>query len=264
MSVVIRVKTIFNKEYEMNTIPKGVSLLRDPSLSKSTAFSEPEREALGLVGLVPEGIDNAETQIQRILLQLGQKPTDLEKYVYLSQLQDTDETLFYRILMSDPAHYLPLVYTPTVGEACLQFGHIIRRPKGLYLSIKRKGHVREILRNWPERDVRFIVVTTGQRILGLGDLGANGMGIPIGKLALYTACAGVPPQYTLSVLTDCGTNNETLLRDPLYLGLRQTRPGAAELDEFAEEFVGAVQAEFPNCCIQPKSLSSLSERRASS
>jgi malate dehydrogenase (oxaloacetate-decarboxylating)(NADP+) len=234
----------------MTTTLRGTALLHDPQLNKSTAFTESEREALGLVGLVPEGIDNEQIQIQRALLQLGQKPTDLEKYVYLSQLQDTDERLFYRLLMSDPAHFLPLVYTPTVGEACLQFGHIIRRPKGLYVSIKRKGHVREVLRNWPERDVRFTVVTSGQRILGLGDLGANGMGIPIGKLALYTACAGIPPQYSLPIIIDCGTNNETLLRDPLYLGLRQTRPAIAELDEFVDEFVTAVQAEFPNCCIQ--------------
>ena len=175
----------------MSTSLRGVALLRDPQLNKSTAFTEPEREALGLAGLVPEGIDSEDKQIQRVLLQLGQKPTDLEKYIYLSQLQDADETLFYRLLMSDPAHFLPLVYTPTVGEACLQFGHIIRRPKGLYVSIKRKGQVRDVLRNWPERDIRFMVVTSGQRILGLGDLGANGMGIPIGKLALYTACAGV-------------------------------------------------------------------------
>jgi malate dehydrogenase (oxaloacetate-decarboxylating)(NADP+) len=234
----------------MTTKPSGLSLLRDPRLNKSTAFGEAEREALGLAGLVPEGIDTEDTQMQRVLLQLGQKPTDLEKYIFLSQLQDMDETLFYRLLISDPAQFLPLVYTPTVGEACLQFGHIIRRPKGLYISIKRKGRVRDILRNWPERDVRFIVVTTGQRILGLGDLGANGMGIPIGKLALYTACAGVPPQYTLPVLLDCGTNNESLLRDPLYLGLRQARPGASELDEFADEFMAAVQAEFPGCCVQ--------------
>jgi malate dehydrogenase (oxaloacetate-decarboxylating)(NADP+) len=228
----------------------GVSLLRDPRVNKSTAFSKAEREALGLTGLLPEGIDTEDNQVRRVLLQLGQKPTDLEKYIFLSQLQDTDETLFYRVLMSDPAQFLPLVYTPTVGEACLQFGHIMRRPKGLYISINRKGRVRDILRNWPERDVRFIVVTSGQRILGLGDLGANGMGIPIGKLALYTACAGVPPQYTLPVLMDCGTNNESLLRDPLYLGLRQTRPHAAELDEFVDEFMNAVQAEFPNCCVQ--------------
>jgi len=230
--------------------PRGLALLRDPQLNKSTAFTEAEREALGLLGLLPAGIDSDETQLQRVHLQLAKKPNDLEKYIYLSQLQDTDETLFYRVLMSDPAQFLPLVYTPTVGEACLQFGHIIRRPKGLYLSIKRKGRVREILRNWPKQDVRFIVVTSGERILGLGDLGANGMGIPIGKLALYTACAGIPPQYSLPILIDCGTNNDSLLRDPLYLGLRQTRPAIAELDEFVEEFVTAVQEEFPNCCIQ--------------
>ena len=220
--------------------PRGLALLRDPHLNKSTAFTEDEREALGLLGLLPEGIDSAEAQIQRVHLQLARKPNDLEKYIYLSQLQDKDETLFFRVLMSDPTKFLPLVYTPTVGEACLEFGHIIRRPRGLYLSIRRKGRVREILHNWPQRDVRFIVVTSGQRILGLGDLGANGMGIPIGKLALYTACAGVPPQLTLPMLMDCGTDNESLLRDPLYLGLRQTRPTVAELDEFVEEFITAV------------------------
>ena len=234
----------------MTTTLRGLALLRDPQLNKSTAFTEAEREALGLLGLLPEGIDSEETQLQRVHLQLSKKPNDLEKYIYLSQLQDTDETLFYRVLMSDPAQFLPLVYTPTVGEACLQFGHIIRRPKGLYLSIKRKGRVREVLRNWPQKDVRFIVVTSGGRILGLGDLGANGTGIPIGKLALYTACAGIPPQYSLPILMDCGTNNDALLRDPLYLGLRQTRPAIAELDEFVDEFVTAVQEEFPNCCVQ--------------
>jgi len=234
----------------MATNPRGLALLRDPRLNKSTAFTESEREALGLLGLLPEGLDSEETQIQRVHLHLSQKPNDLEKYIYLSQLQDMDETLFFRVLMSDPAQFLPLVYTPTVGEACLQFGHIMRRPKGLYVSIERKGRVREILRNWPERDVRFIVVTSGQRILGLGDLGANGMGIPIGKLALYTACAGVPPEFTLPVLMDCGTNNESLLRDPLYLGLRRTRPAVEALDDFVEEFITAVEDEFPNCCIQ--------------
>lgn len=234
----------------MTSTPRGLALLRDPQLNKSTAFTESEREELGLIGLLPEGIDSEQTQIERVHVQLSQKPNDLEKYIYLSQLQDTDETLFYRVLMSDPARFMPIVYTPTVGEACLQFGHIVRRPKGLYVSIKRKGRVREILRNWPNRDVRFIVVTSGERILGLGDLGANGMGIPIGKLALYTACAVVPPQFALPVMMDCGTNNETLLRDPLYLGLRQTRPAIAELDEFVAEFITAVQEEFPNCCIQ--------------
>ena len=232
------------------TTPRGADLLHDPRRNKSTAFSEQEREALGLLGLLPEGIDDLDTQLHRALAQLDGKTTDLERYIYLSQLQDTDETLFYRVLMSDPARFLPIVYTPTVGEACQKFGHIIRRPRGLYLSIRRKGRVREILRNWPERDVRCIVVTSGERILGLGDLGANGMGIPIGKLALYTAVGGVPPQFTLPVLIDAGTNNEALLTDPLYLGIKQTRASDEELDTFVDEFVSAVQAEFPHALIQ--------------
>jgi malate dehydrogenase (oxaloacetate-decarboxylating)(NADP+) len=232
------------------TTLRGADLLHDPRRNKSTAFSEQEREALGLLGLLPEGIDDLDTQLRRALAQLDGKTTDLERYIYLSQLQDTDETLFYRVLMSDPARFLPIVYTPTVGEACQRFGHIIRRPRGLYLSIRRKGRVRETLRNWPERDVRCIVVTSGERILGLGDLGANGMGIPIGKLALYTAAGGVPPQFTLPVLIDAGTNNETLLTDPLYLGIKQIRASDEELDPFVDEFVSAVQAEFPRALIQ--------------
>ncbi|HVC97714.1 MAG TPA: NAD-dependent malic enzyme [Pirellulales bacterium] len=231
-------------------VPRGADLLHDPRLNKSTAFTEAERQALGLVGLVPEGMDTEERQLHRVHLQLGQKTTDLERYVYLSSLQDTNETLFYRALMSDPALFMPLVYTPTVGEACQRFGHILRRPKGLFVSIKRKGRVREVLRNWPEKDVRIIVVTDGERILGLGDLGANGMGIPIGKLALYTACAGVPPQLALPVTLDVGTNNESLLQDPLYLGLRRSRVTGAEYDDFVEEFVTAVQEIHPRCCIQ--------------
>ncbi len=234
----------------MKTKARGVTVLRDPHLNKSTAFTEAEREALGLLGLVPECIETGNLRVQRVLMQLASKPSNLEKYLHLRGLQDTDETLFYRLVMSDTARFLPLVYTPTVGEACLEFSHVIERPRGMYISIKQKGRVREILRNWPERGVRFIVVTSGQRILGLGDLGANGMGIPIGKLALYTACAGVPPQFALPILMDCGTNNESLLRDPLYLGIRQTRPAIAELDEFVDEFVTAVEEEFPNCCIQ--------------
>ncbi|OLC52773.1 MAG: NAD-dependent malic enzyme [Chloroflexi bacterium 13_1_40CM_4_68_4] len=232
------------------TTPRGAALLHDPRLNKTTAFTEAEREALGLLGLLPEGVDDLDTQVKRVMLQLDAKTTDLERYVYLSALQDTDETLFYRVLMADPARFLPLVYTPTVGEACLRFGHIMRRPRGLYVSLRRRGRVREILRNWPERDVRFVVVTSGERILGLGDLGANGMGIPIGKLSLYTAAGGVPPRLTLPVLIDAGTNNEALLADPLYLGLRQPRAPDEQLDELVEEFVTAVQSEFPRCCIQ--------------
>src|SRR5919199_4777668 len=193
------------------TTPRGTDLLHDPRRNKSTAFTEEEREALGLLGLLPEGIDDLDTQVARVMVQLDAKTTDLERYVYLSALQDTDETLFYRVLMADPARFLPLVYTPTVGEACLRFGHIMRRPRGLYVSPRRRGRVRELLRNWPERDVRFIVVTSGERILGLGDLGANGMGIPIGKLSLYTGCGGIDPRACLPVTLDVGTNNAELL-----------------------------------------------------
>jgi malate dehydrogenase (oxaloacetate-decarboxylating)(NADP+) len=228
---------------------RGIDLLRDPQLNKSTAFTEDEREALGLTGLLPAAVDTEETQVERVLKQLGQKPTDLERYIFLIQLLDMDEPLFYRVLMSDPARFLPIVYSPTVGEACLKFGHIFRRPRGLYLSLKHRGRVKDVLCNWPGKDVRVICVTSGERILGLGDLGANGMGIPIGKLQLYTACAGVPPRYLLPLHLDFGTNNQELLRDTLYLGLRQPRVGTAERDEFVEEFVQATQDIFPGCCI---------------
>lgn len=228
----------------------GAEILYHPRLNKITAFSENEREQLGLLGLLPEGIDTEERQLERIRQQLAKKPTALGKYILLTALLDNNETLFFRLLMSDPAAYMPLVYTPTVGEACQNFGHILRRPRGLYLSSKRRGRFHEILRNWPEQDVRIIVVTDGERILGLGDLGTNGMGIPIGKLALYTACAGVPPEVTLPVVLDVGTNNEAFLSDPLYLGLRQPRLRGEAYDELVEEFVQAVQDVFPRCCIQ--------------
>lgn len=236
---------------------RGAEILHDPRLNKITAFSEDEREQLGLLGLVPEGIDTEEQQIERVRRQLARKPTALGKYIYLTSLLDNDETLFFRVLMSDPAAFMPLVYTPTVGEACQQFGHILRRPRGLYISSRRRGRIREILRNWPEHDVRIIVVTDGERILGLGDLGANGMGIPIGKLALYTACAGVPPQVTLPIVLDVGTNNQELLDDPLYLGLRQPRLRGDEYDSLIEEFVEAVQEVFPKCCIQFEDFANL-------
>jgi malate dehydrogenase (oxaloacetate-decarboxylating)(NADP+) len=228
---------------------RGVEVLRDPSLNKSTAFSEAEKKALGLIGLVPDVIETEDLQLRRVNLQLAEKPTDLERYIYLINLLDHNETLFYRTVMSDPARFLPIVYDPTIGEACLKFGHIYRQPRGMYLSMNRRGGVKDILKNWPEKDVRFICVTDAGRILGLGDLGANGMGIPIGKLQLYTACAGVPPQYLLPMYLDAGTNNEQYLHDPLYLGMRKARPKTEELYSFVDEFVEAVQELFPKCCI---------------
>jgi malate dehydrogenase (oxaloacetate-decarboxylating)(NADP+) len=230
--------------------PTGYALLHNPRLNKGTAFTEAERLAYGLEGLLPPAITNTELQVARRHVEIANLHNDLQKYLVLSDLQARNETLFYAVLMSDPATYMPLVYTPTVGEACQKFAHIFREARGMYLPIGARGRVREILSNWPEKDVRFIVVTDGERILGLGDLGAGGMGIPIGKLALYTACAGVPPQYCLPVVLDVGTNNQQLLDDPLYLGLRQNRVRGEEYTAFVEEFVAAVQALYPKCCIQ--------------
>src|ERR1700758_2955915 len=228
---------------------RGIDVLNNPNLNKGTAFTDEEREQLGLVGLLPDSVEDIDRQLQRVLGHLAQKPTDLERYIYLIGLADRNETLFYKVLMSDPARFLEIGYDPTIGEACLKFDHIFRRPRGMYLSITRKGHVKEVLRNWPVKDVRFICVTNAGRILGLGDLGANGMGIPIGKLQLYTAAAGVPPEGLLPMYLDAGTNNETYLKDPLYVGLRRRRPPTEELYAFVDEFIDAVQEVFPNCCI---------------
>jgi malate dehydrogenase (oxaloacetate-decarboxylating)(NADP+) len=228
---------------------QGIEILHDPLHNKSTAFTEAEREELGLTGLLPAGVDTEDNQVRRALQQIGLKPTDLERYIYLTGLADTNETLFYKVVMSDPARFLQILYDPTVADACLQFGHIFRRPRGMYLTLKHKGRMREVLGNWPEKDIRVICITSGERILGLGDLGANGMGIPIGKLQLYTACAGVPPQHVLPMHLDFGTNNQQLLNDPLYLGLRRARVSTADRDELVAEFVDAVQDVFPGCCI---------------
>jgi malate dehydrogenase (oxaloacetate-decarboxylating)(NADP+) len=224
----------------MTSNTQGVEFLRNPSVNKATAYSETEKQSLGLVGLVPDVTETIDTQLSRVLWQLQQKTSDLERYIYLMNLLEINETLFYHTLMSDPARFLEIVYDPTIGEACLKFDHILRRPRGMYLSITRKGRV---------KDVRFICVTDAGRILGLGDLGANGMGIPIGKLQLFTAAAGVPPQGLLPLYLDAGTNNEGYLRDPLYVGLRKHRPSTEELYAFVDEFVDAVQEVFPNCCI---------------
>ena len=228
----------------------GLDMLRDPRYNKGTGFTREEREKYGLMGLLPDMVSTLEMQIQRIEGHIKSLPTDIEKYVYFSDLQERNESLFYRILMGNPEAYMPVVYTPTVGLACQTFGRIYRRPKGLFISARHRGKIADVLCNWPEEDVRWICVTDGERILGLGDLGAQGMGIPIGKLALYTACAGVPPQMTLPVVLDIGTNNEELLKDPFYIGLRERRLVGEEYESFIEEFVTAVERIFPKCSIQ--------------
>jgi malate dehydrogenase (oxaloacetate-decarboxylating)(NADP+) len=228
----------------------GYDLLRNPRLNKGTAFTEAERRKYQLEGLLPPAVADMELQAARRHTEIGNLGDDLQKYLVLSDLQARNETLFYAVVMSDLATYLPLVYTPTVGEACQKFAHIFREARGMFVPISAAGRIREILGNWPEKDVRFIVATDGERILGLGDLGAGGMGIPLGKLALYTACAGVPPQYCLPVVLDVGTNNPVLLDDPLYQGLRHNRVRGEEYMAFVDEFVGAVQSLYPKCCIQ--------------
>jgi len=227
----------------------GVALLNDPTRNKGTAFSEGERRRYGLEGLLPPSSESLDRQVERVLSHLDGKMSDLDKYVYLIGLSDRNETVFYRTVMSDPARFIPILYDPTVAEACLAFGHLYRRARGMYITRHMKGRIAEVLRNWPESDIRFICVSTGGRILGLGDIGANGMGIPIGKLQLYTACAAVPPQCLLPVLFDIGTTNDVLRADPLYLGVREKPLSETELDELTEEFVQAVQTVFPRCCI---------------
>ena len=228
---------------------RGIALLDDPVRNKGTAFTAEERVRFGLEGLLPQSVESLDRQVERVMSHLDGKPTDLERYIYLIGLSDRNETLFYRAVMSDPARFIPILYDPTVADACLAFGHLYRRARGMYITREMKGRIADVLRNWPERDVRFICVSTGGRILGLGDIGANGMGIPIGKLQLYTACAAVPPACLLPVLLDIGTTNDALRADPLYLGLREKPPSARELDALVEEFVQAVQQVFPGCCI---------------
>jgi len=230
--------------------PRGVALLRDPTLNKGTAFTGAERDALGLRGLLPPHVHSQDEQAERVLENFRRKSSDLEKFIDLAALHDRNEALFFRIVVDHPDEMLPIIYTPTVGLACQQFGHIFQRPRGLFISVNDRGRVENILRNWPYRDVAIIVVSDGERILGLGDLGANGMGIPVGKLGLYTACAGVHPNQCLPIILDMGTNNETLLRDPLYIGLQQKRARGAAYDALVEEFIVATQAVFPGVVVQ--------------
>lgn len=229
---------------------RGAALLSNPLLNKGTAFTERERDRLGLRGLLPPRVFTLEEQVQRSLAAVRRKTDALEKYIYLTNLQNRNEVLFYRLVVDNVEEMVPLIYTPTVGQACLEYGAIYRRSRGLFITLREKGQIADILRLWPNEGVRLIVVTDGERILGLGDLGALGMGIPIGKLALYTACAGVHPYYALPITLDVGTDNRELTDGPFYIGIRQKRARGAVYDEFIEEFVTAVQTVFPNALLQ--------------
>ncbi len=229
---------------------RGVKLIHNPVYNKGTAFTEQERLVFGLRGLLPPRVVSQDLQADRIMENLRKMTDNLEKYAFMVSLQDRNENLFYYVLRRHLKELMPIIYTPTVGKACQLFGHIYRNPRGLYLSMDHKGQLQEVLQNWPHKDVRVIVVTDGGRILGLGDLGVNGMGIPIGKLALYTACAGIDPTSCLPITVDVGTNNEDLLNDPLYLGGNHRRISGPAYEELFDEFIAAVQELFPNAIIQ--------------
>ncbi|MDO9262434.1 MAG: NAD-dependent malic enzyme [Desulfosalsimonadaceae bacterium] len=229
---------------------RGMHYLHDPALNKGTAFTEAERDALGLRGLLPPGVQTLDEQVMRVMGNFNRKTSDLEKYIFLVALQDRNQTLFYRVIMDHLEEMMPIIYTPTVGLACQEYVHIYRRPRGVFIADKNKGRFSEILRNWPDRDVRIIVVTDGERILGLGDLGVAGMGIPTGKLSLYTACAGIHPAGCLPVTIDVGTNNVDLLHDPLYFGMCHPRIRGEAYDDLIEEFILAVEENFPDALVQ--------------
>lgn len=236
---------------EMKTTRKvNIEILHDKALNKSTAFSREEREALGLRGLLPYAVSTQSRQVERIIGNLRRKEYDIERYIFLSALQDRNERLFYQTIIEHTQEILPLIYTPTVGQACKEFSHIYRHSQGLYITPEDKGAMDLVLGNWPEEDVRVIVITDGQRILGLGDLGANGMGIPIGKLSLYVASAGIHPHQCLPVMFDVGTNNQSLLDDPLYIGYPHRRLEGEPYFQLMDEFITAVQKRFPDVLIQ--------------
>ena len=228
----------------------GPQVLTNPLLNKGTAFTERERDALGIRGLLPPRVFTLEEQLQRTLTSVRSKPTNLEKYIYLTTLQNRNEILFYRLVIEHIEEMVPIIYTPTVGEACQKYGAIYTKPRGMFISLRDRGHIAEILRHWTPSGVRLIVVTDGERILGLGDLGALGMGIPVGKLSLYTACAGLHPSYTLPITLDVGTENAELHAGSAYIGLKQKRARGAEFDSFIEEFVVAVKEVFPKALVQ--------------
>ena len=228
---------------------RGMALLRDPLVNKGTAFTEQERDALGLRGLLPAHVQSMEMQAGRVMANLRSLPSDLEKYVALNALHDRNEALFFRIVIDNIDEIQPLIYTPTVGLACQRFGHIFQRPRGLFIGANDRGRIAELLGNWPY-EAKLIVATDGERILGLGDLGANGMGIPVGKLSLYSACAGIHPELCLPVMLDVGTDNESLLADPYYIGVRQKRLRGAAYEELVDEFMHAARDVFPGALVQ--------------
>lgn len=228
----------------------GQRLLDDPLLNKSSAFPESERRELGLMGLLPPHISTIAEQLARVYENYRRKDNDIERYIFLTALQDRNETLFYRLLQEHVTEMMPIIYTPTVGEGCRQYSHVFRRPRGLYISYPYRNEILSLLNNAPANDTEVIVVTDGERILGLGDLGVGGMGIPVGKLSLYTLCAGIHPAKTLPILLDVGTDNQELLSDPLYLGWRHERVRGKDYEEFIEAFVAAIQVKFPHVLLQ--------------
>jgi len=232
------------------TTKRGRDLLNDPILNRGTAFTRAEREQFGLSGMLPERVESLEQQMERVIENCAAKPSDIERYIFLMALQDQNETLFYHMILQDLEEYMPLIYTPTVGEAALRYGAIFRRPRGLYVTANHQGRVTQVLQNWTGRDPRVIVATDGGRVLGLGDLGANGMTISIGKLALYTAAGGIQPAKTLPIVVDAGTDNEDLRASPHYLGVRQPRLTGTAYLELMDEFVAAVGEVFPGAMLQ--------------
>jgi malate dehydrogenase (oxaloacetate-decarboxylating)(NADP+) len=234
-----------------NSTPlKGVDLLNNPYMNKGLAFTEEERKALELHGLLPPAILTIDQQAARVMENINALSSGLDKYITMMSLYDRNISLFYRVLIDHIEELMPVVYTPAVGEACLRYAHIYQRPRGIFISANEKGKIADVLKSWPFRDIRIIVVTDGERILGLGDLGANGMGIPVGKLSLYTACAGIDPASCLAVAIDVGTDNPDLLKDPLYIGLKQGRLRGPDYVELIDEFVTAVQDVFPLALLQ--------------
>lgn len=228
----------------------GPILLEFPLLNKGSAFSEEERSTFNLHGLLPEAVETIEEQVERAYRQYLDFKNDNDKHIYLRNIQDTNETLFYRLLESHLTEMMPIIYTPTVGEACEHFSDIYRRARGLFISYPNRANIDDMLQNATKQNVKVIVVTDGERILGLGDQGIGGMGIPIGKLSLYTACGGISPAYTLPVVLDVGTNNPQRLNDPLYMGWRHPRITGDEYNEFVDEFIQAVKRRWPNVLLQ--------------